>query len=404
MRKAWIVARHEYLKMVRRRSFLIGTLGVPLLIAIVMAISISVSLGGRDGRALGYVDRAGVLAAAVRPPGEESARAVTLRAYPDEASARDALDSGEIQAFYVLPAGYLASGEMALYYQEEPPGDAVVGQFDDFVRANLVANRPEAVRQRAVEGPTITVRSADGRRQINSKDFMAFILPFAAGLFFMIAVMASAGYLLQAVTTEKENRTMEVMITSATPEQVIGGKAVGLMAVSLTQIGIWVLAVVVGLVIGAQFLAALRAVRVPWASLGIAALYFFPAYGLVAGLMTAIGSAVTETRQGQQISGIINLLFSMPFFFVALILANPNSPVVVFLTLFPTTAFITIIMRWSLTVVPLWQMIISWVLLVASAGLSVWAAARVLRVGMLRYGQRLDLRAAWRAIRSRVHE
>ena len=193
---------------------------------------------------------------------------------------------------------------------------------------------------------------------------------------------------------------MEVMVTSMTPEEMIGGKAVGLISVSLTQLSIWLLTVVVGLIVGAQFLEQLRGIRVPWALVGIVALYFFPAFALVAGMMTAIGSAVTETRQGQQMSGVINLLFVAPFFFLALIMANPNSPVAVALTLFPTTAFITVTMRWGLTVIPLWQLVFSWLLLVSSAGLSVWAAARILRVGMLRYGQRLNLRAMAQALRA----
>jgi ABC-2 type transport system permease protein len=74
--------------------------------------------------------------------------------------------------------------------------------------------------------------------------------------------------------------------------------------------------------------------------------------------------------------------------------------VAVALTLFPTTAFITVTMRWGLTVIPLWQLVVSWLLLVGSAGLSVWAAARILRVGMLRYGQRLTVRAMAQAVRA----
>ena len=193
---------------------------------------------------------------------------------------------------------------------------------------------------------------------------------------------------------------MEVMVTSMTPEEMIGGKSLGLISVSLTQLLIWLLTVIAGLIVGAQFVEQLRGIGVPWALLAIIALYFLPAFALVAGMMTAIGSAVTETRQGQQMSGVINLLFVAPFFFLALILANPNSPVAVALTLFPTTAFITVTMRWGLTVIPLWQMILSWLLLVSSAGLSVWAAARILRVGMLRYGQRLTLRSMVQAVRA----
>jgi ABC-2 type transport system permease protein len=402
MRKLWLVAKHEYLRMVRRRSFLIGTLAVPVLIAVVMGISIAFSIGNRDDRPLGYVDLAGVLDVDAGSSDEGTSRLVEMRAFADEASARAALEEGEIQAFYVLPDDYRQEGKLALYYWDDPPSDAVREQFDDHLRANLVTGLDDAVRQRALEGLSLTVRSADGSREFSSRNFMAIALPFGAGFFFMIAVMSSSGYLLQAVTTEKENRTMELMITSIQPGQLVAGKAIGLMAVSLTQLAIWALAVVVGLAVGAQFFQPLRTSRVPWAALGIAALYFAPAYALIAGIMIAIGSAVTETRQGQQVASTLNLMFTAPFFFVALIVANPSSPILVVMTLFPTTAFLTVLMRWSLAVVPLWQMVLSWVLLALSAGLSVWASGQVLRVGMLRYGQRLDLRGIVRAIRGGV--
>jgi ABC-2 type transport system permease protein len=400
MREVWLVAKHEYLRMVRRRAFLLGTLAVPLLIVVVMAISIVISIGKRDDRPLGYVDQAGVLSAGIQSS-FESSRAVELRAFDDTGAAEAALKAGQIQAYYLLPDGYLSSGQIRLSYWEDMPAVPVREQFDDFLRANLAAGLPADVQRRAVAGPSITVRSADGRREMNSENWTAFALPFVASFFFIIAVMTSGGYLLQAVTTEKENRTMELMITSLTPEQLVAGKAVGLMAVSLTQIGIWALAIVVGLVVGAQYLAPLRLARVPWGMLGIAILYFLPSYALVAGIMIAIGSAVTETQQGQQIAGLINLLFFSPVFFLVLVIANPGNPLLVFLSLFPTTAFLTITMRWSLAVVPLWQMILSWALLVASAAGSLWASARVLRAGMLRYGQRLELRGMLRALRSK---
>jgi ABC-2 type transport system permease protein len=114
---------------------------------------------------------------------------------------------------------------------------------------------------------------------------------------------------------------------------------------------------------------------------------------LVAGLMTAIGSAVTEVRQGQQIAGIVNLLFVAPLFVLPVLLETPNSPLAVGLTLFPTTSFVTVTMRWSLAAVPLWQMAASWAILVLTALLSMWASAQIFRVGMLRYGQPLTPRA-----------
>jgi ABC-2 type transport system permease protein len=208
---------------------------------------------------------------------------------------------------------------------------------------------------------------------------------------FVVAIMTSSGYLLQAVTTEKENRTMEVLVTSMTPEQLLGGKALGLMGVSLTQLGLWAITAVVGLVVAARLSGEVRLGRMPWSTAGVILAYFVPAFALVGGTMAAIGSAVSEYRQGQQIAGILSIMFMAPLFLIALIMTEPNSPIIVALTLFPTTAFLTVVLRWSVTIVPLWQMVASWLLLVAAAVGSVWAAARILHVGMLRYGQRLDL-------------
>ena len=102
---------------------------------------------------------------------------------------------------------------------------------------------------------------------------------------------------------------------------------------------------------------------------------------------------VTEHQQGQQIAGIINLLFIFPFFFFILVFTDPNSPLMVAMTLFPTSAFMTVAMRWGVTTIPAWQLVLGWVLLVASASFMIVVAARVFRIGMLQYGQPLSLRA-----------
>ena len=127
---------------------------------------------------------------------------------------------------------------------------------------------------------------------------------------------------------------------------------------------------------------------------GIIVLFFLPSYALVAGLMTAIGGAVTEVRQGQQVAGIVNMLFVAPLFVLPVLMAAPNSPLSIGLTLFPTTAFVTVALRWSFSAVPLWQLVASWGILFLTALGSLWASARIFRAGMLRYGQPLSLRAA----------
>jgi ABC-2 type transport system permease protein len=170
MRKSFLVAKHEYLKMVRKRSFLLSTLGMPLLIIIVMAVGIAVAMGGGNDTPLGYVDHAGALDPDVQPPeietqiARERASDVEIRSYPDETSARVALEAEEIQAYYVVPEEYLATGQLELYYWDDAPGEAVQSDFEDFVRANLVSGLDEPAALRAFDGVNLAIRSADGSR------------------------------------------------------------------------------------------------------------------------------------------------------------------------------------------------------------------------------------------------
>ncbi len=401
MRKFWLIAKHEYLKIVRQKSFLVGTLGMPVLIVLVMAVAILVAVGQRGKLPVGYVDHTGLLSESITlPTPKRGVPPVAMRAFSDEAAAQTALEANVIQAYYVVPADYVQSGRVQLFFLSKRPGERVQEDFADFLRANLLAAYPTDVQRRLLEGSAVTFRSIDGGRELQSDNMLGFIVPFVAAFFFVFAVMNSSGYMLQAVTDEKENRTIEVLATSVRPEELIGGKALGLMSVGLTQLGLWVLTSVGALLIAAPFVPEVQGLRMPWSLLGITALFFLPAYALIAGLMTAIGGMATDLRQGQQIAGLLNLFFTLPFFFLALIMVKPNSPLIIALTLFPTTAFVTITMRWAITTVPLWQLGVSWVLLVTAAVISVWLAARIFRLGMLQYGQSLKVKTIIAALRS----
>jgi len=401
MRNFWLLARHEYRKLVGKRSFLVGTLGFPLILMVVMAAGIFISVRSDPNRPIGYVDHAGIINPAVTPIIEEGETLLALRPFPDEATAQEALANEEIQALMVIPAGYPRNLLIKVFYWQDSPGEAVYSDFNAYLRANLAADYPASLQTRLQDGSDLVVRAADGSREFNSQNIFNFFIPFIAAFFFVFVVMGSSGYLLQVVTDEKENRTIEIMMTTVSPGQLIGGKALGLLAVSLTQAAIWVVTGIVAILIGSIFFETLRFVSVPWSLLLVALLFFVPAYAFIAGLMTAIGSAVSELTQAQQIAGILNLLFLLPFFFIALFFTNPNNPALVVMTFFPTTAFMTVLMRWGMSNMPLWQLVLSWFILVGSAVGSVWVASKVFHTGMLRYGQSLKLKDVVTAVRSR---
>jgi len=398
MRNFWLIAKHEYRGTVFRRAFILVTLAIPLGMAVLIAFTIMIETSGENRLPVGYVDNAGLLDVS-RPSLPPTPTGIEVRAFPDEEAALAALKGEEIQAFFVLPPDYPNTLQTDLYYLEKPPSSDVWGEFNNFVRLNLVATYPDEVRNRLLEGPNVTVHDVVSHREFSERSMVNVVLPFVASFFFFIATMSASGYMLQAVAAEKENRTMEIMVTSVTPGQLIGGKTVGLLAATLTQLAIYVIAGIVGLTVAAPHVEFLQQITVPWAYLGVMGLFFFPAYALIAAVMVAIGGAVTKVQEAQQVAGLLNLLFLLPVFLLMVIFENPAAPVVVFFTLFPTTAFLTISLRWGLGTVPLWQIGVGWVSLVAATMFMMWAAARIFRAGMLRYGQPLNLRAAVAVIR-----
>jgi ABC-2 type transport system permease protein len=401
MRSLWLVAKHEYRRTVMRRGFIIGTVAIPLGIIALIALAVVVENMGQDRSPLGYVDHSGTLDISQQAALPAGGSRVEIREYADEDTALEALEREEVQAVFVLPPDYVQTLESDLYFLEEPPSNDVWGDFDDFVRVNLLASLPGELQQRLFEGPSITVQDLSSGREFSEENIINLILPFVATFVFFFATMIGAGYMLGIVANEKENRTMEIMVTSVTPVQMIGGKAAGLLAASLSQLAIYVAAAVISLLVAAPYIPELQQATVPWDYLALMVLFFLPAYALISAIMIAIGASVTELQQGQQVAGLLNLVFMLPIFLVPVLFQDPSHPLFLFFTFFPPSSFLTVSMRWGLGTVPMWQVIVSWVILVAAALAMVWVAARVFRAGMLRYGKPLTFRGAVEAVRAR---
>jgi len=398
MHKFWLVAKQEYRQRTFQRSFILGTLVIPMIIAIVIVATIIIVERTMDDRPFGYVDYSGALADAGMPKNDKET--VEIIAFANETLANDALQAEEIQGYHVIPEDYLDSLYVDLYYLEEAPDSRVLRDFDDFVRVNILPGAPTATQKRIIEGTELTVRSINGAREFqdNGGGVITIMLPFAIAMFFLIAIMGASGYFLQVITDEKENRTMEIVVTSISPTQLIGGKSVALVAVGLTQLGVWIASIAVAWFAARWIFEELQSVQLPWDVLTILAIFFVPSYAIIAGLMISIGSIVTELQEGQQISGVFNMLFTFPMFFAALVFAAPNNPLMIFLSFWPTTSLMTLVLRWGFTIIPWWQIALSWLICSLTAVSTIWMATRLFRLGMLRYGQRITFKAAFTAL------
>ncbi len=404
--KFWRVALYEYSRIVFQRRFLFALLSVPALVGMMVLLGFLLVAIESRSEPLGYVDHSGLLANPVPGPTPgPPAKPVRLLPFASEDEARQALNAGEIQAYYVLPADYRSTRKASLVYLKAP-GQAVQGQFEDFLRANLLVGQPEAVARRIMEGSRLDVVSGDGRQHMGQDSIANLLVPFVASFAFLMAITGVSGYLMQAVVEEKENRTMEIIVTSVSPLQMMGGKIVAIVGVGVTQILAWFGLAAAILLAGRSSLSWVRSLEIDPAFMGLAALEMLAGFMMVAGFMAAVGVTVTEAREGQQVAGLMTIPAVLPYMFIAAILEHPNGPFAVGLSIFPLTAPITFTMRAALTAIPAWQIAANLLVMGLSALGALWLAGRALRLGMLRYGQRVSLRElfARTAIRPAAHQ
>jgi ABC-2 type transport system permease protein len=397
MKKFWLVFAHEYQRHVLRKRFLLAILSMPLMVVFMVAVSLFSVLIQFNGKPVGYIDQSSVFSQATDQPKSDPLFApVKMLPMADEETARIALKNGEIQSYFIIPADYLQTGNVQLVsLQSSAPN--VADDVRSFLKFNLLKSQPEDVVTRLTAGSEFVMKSLDEKRTMSENDWMSFVLPLVAGILFVIAVNVSGGYLLQAVVEEKENRTMEIIITSVSPNQLMAGKVLADMAVGLTQLFAWLLFLLLAIFIAVRFLPFNINISLApgFVTLMLAAL--LPAFVLVASLMAIAGAMASDTREAQQISGLLTLPVFIPYWLVTPIMMNPNSPLAIGLSLFPLTAPVALPLRAAVAQVPIWQNVLGVALLTVFAAGALWLAGRTFRMGMLRYGKRL----AWREVFSR---
>ncbi len=393
MNKLWHVAWHEYrCHVFNRRFVLVSLLSVPLVMLMMVGLVYLIISLDINTTPLGYVDYSGLLADPVSAPAPEPPdRPVPILPFETEADARSALEAGQIQAYYVLPADYLSTGRLSVVHLGALKSPARI-QFYNYLTANLLRSTDPVIANRLVKGTEIIVQSPDGSRSISSNNWFNVLIPMVAGIAFIIAMFSTGGYLMQAVVEEKENRTMEVVITSVSPNQFMAGKIIGDTSIGLTQIFLWMLFIVIPILVLRNTISFLRGIQITPQTLLLVVFVMLPAFVMVSALMAAIGATVSEAREGQQMVGIISLPIWIPYMLTGALMSNPNSPMAIGLSLFPLTAPLTMLMRDGLTILPAWEVALSAAIQVLSAVGAIWLAGRAFRLGMLRYGKRLKWR------------
>lgn len=395
MSKTWLVIKHEYLTNIKRRSFLFAAFGVPLFTIGIMALVFTLVINNETDvtriGTVGYVDQSGVLQQQIDKP-------ESFTVYPDETAARAALDAGTVGAYFVLPADYMQTGTVQAYSNTGVP-EALNNQINTYLRANLSTGLDPAITERLKDPVESSVKTLDNGREIRGSGIVGlFLAPFIFVIVFLMASQTTSGYLMSGVVEEKTNRIMEMLITSITPFQLLFGKIIGLGALGLTQLVVWMAAGYVTLTLG-QNTSFLSNIVIPTDLVIVGLIYFLLGYFLLSSLMAGIGAVVGSEQESRQFTAIFSLTSVIPFFAITTFLTDPNGTVPVILTLFPLTAPVATILRMGFSSVPMWQLVASMLILLASSVLVAWASARIFRWALLLYGKRPGVRELIRVLR-----
>jgi ABC-2 type transport system permease protein len=406
VRLAAVVARRDYLRTIRRRGYILGALLLPAGIGGFIALSglwaPSFDLEPSLTAPLAVVNESAV---SLTAPAGSDLRLVTR---PQAASS---LANGELREYYVIPAGYPAKPTV------ERVAAASRAALDDLqrhaqqervlrtaLRSSLLRDESIApdVFARLLEPYELSEASPAGQPSPSVSPAAGFLVPYGFTLLFVLSIFITSGYLLQTVTEEKENRVVEILLSSVPPLALISGKIIGLGAAGLTQVAIWIVTALVALPLVGERFPILAGIDIDPLAVGLSLLFFMLGYLAYGAVFAAIGAISPGTREAQQYSGFFGLFAVIPLIFSATFLTDLQSPVVTILALIPLTAPAAMLQVLALSAAPPWPLVLaSLTLLAAFAVLATVGATRIFRATVLLYGTRPGLRSILAAMTAR---
>lgn len=432
MNKILLIIQREYLSRVKKKSFLVMTFLVPVLIIGMYALIAFLTVKGGDKKAeVKVIDDSGIFAGNFK-----DSRSVNYSITKEglEAAKKEATESGEGFVLYI-PENIEKDGKIELFSTKKAGLSAVSNmekQINDLLRNKQLKDAgidPATLKQ---IDPDINIDAIEltEEGEKDSSAGAAYAIGFAAAILIYISLFIYGAQVMRGVIEEKTSRIVEVVISSVKPFQLMMGKIIGVGLVGLTQFILWIvlsttLTGAAGKILlkdkidqvktevsvneagkaveqvdaegpAAKILNAVQTLNLPYI-LGCFLVFFLGGYLIYSALFAAIGAAVDNETETQQFMFPITLplLFTYIMSF-SFIVNNPDSTLSFWLSIIPFTSPIAMMVRLPFGV-PGWEVALSMVLLIAGFLFTTWLAARIYRVGILMYGKKVNFKelAKW---------
>lgn len=400
MKKALIVAKWEYLEKIKSKAFIISLILTP---AFILAFSILPALFAGDEsdetRIIGIMDLTGSYFEDLKTELEEfelenqQPLYVVLDLYNKNSSEEELIIQadgkvldGRLESYLLIKEN--EDDEMKFEFRSKS-----VGKFRDISRIekklNLIKNERELIDHGIDPGVLKVIEEEINVEpvkieEIGTEKRQGFEVVFLSSIVFVLLLMMMIIYsgqmLVRSLLEEKSNRLMEILVSSCTPEELLAGKVIGLSALGLTQLTIWVL---IGLSLTASAFIPMEIFN----NIIPIILYFALGFVFYTTLFVGIGSVISSEQEAQQITTYLSILLVVPVVLLFPAIQNPDALFVKILSYIPLTLPSIMILRMNIGPVPAWEIILTFIILISSILISIRLSSKIFRIGILSYGK-----------------
>lgn len=427
MKNIYLIISREYLERVRKKSFIIVTLLMPLfMIGMMIAPTLMMLYSTSDQKQVVVIDRSGLIADNLCETPEVTfiredrmSKSEACNIYNEESGIFGILYIGEtIEDRDSVQLITNSSSSMMFEQNIAAQIESIVER--DKLKAYDIDNLEEILASIETNIDLATyVNDGSGEEESmeSTSSGVNYILGIVLGMMLYMIIILYGQMVLTSVIEEKSSRVIDVMVTSCTPFQLMMGKILGIAAVALTQIGIWALLVLSAskFLVPAVFSADVAAANdmMLGAALGTITdtgylaslfaclvLFILGGFLLYASLYAAAGSAVDSIQDSQQFNSIIMIPIIISIIIMMSVFNDPNSPIAFWSSMIPFTSPIVMIARVPFGI-PVWEIIVSLIVLYLTFIATTYLASKIFRVGIFMHGKRNTWRDLWVWIREK---
>jgi len=393
--KTKIVALTEFITNVKRKEFIILTLLLPLILLTSMVIPLFfMQTVSHEKETLGVVDETGI----VMPVLKERYNDYLIKEIANAEEARQLLENNNISSYIIIEKDFIEKGKVSYYSKIQLSSfssanmnlERIVSDIaiENLLRNEGISNEVINKVKDPIEMERITVTKTGDEKETPFSFVGNYLLP----LFLFMSIMNAGGYLLNGIVEEKENKVVEVLLSTISPSELLSGKILGLGGLGILQVSIW----------GIGIIAVTKILNIPLITFEkgiIIMIFFILGYFFYSSIFAMIGSISTSTRDSQQISAIVSFIVFIPMLLFFGIVQNPNMAFIRLLGMIPPFTPSIMIMRVLLTETPISDIIISIIILIGSVIVAAKIASKIFNIGILMYGKKPSLNEVIRWIR-----